>query len=306
MERWELVRAFITGPLIEVAVPKPGNVNRFTDFRDLSLYSFLSAYPALVGIYHEAVRRAELIRSGLLEPGEAGIGELIRRSVEATKRVQSGNPNFGVIVLSIPLMMGLSMTRRLKEGGEKAGILIAESSVRDTMELYRAVRTAEPKGLPRGVKYDVYSEKAFEELFRDMVNLWKLAEMSCEREMIFCEWLSAYGMTYWTFGKILGLADEVPLEDAVVGAFLELLVDKGDTLIRRKAGVEEELLVREKAREALQGVISLEEFDSFLREKDDLRNPGSVADVTAVALSLVFLAGARIEMRNGKAWLTVP
>ena len=303
MERWELVRAFITGPLIEVAVPKPGNVNRFTDFEDLSIYNFLSAYPALAGIYHEAVRRAELIRSRTLSPGEAGIGELIRRSVEATKRVQGGNPNFGVIVLSIPLMMGLSMTKKLREGGEKARTLIAESSVRDTMELYRAIRIANPKGLPRGVKYDVYSEKAFEELFRDGVNLWRLAEMSCEREMVFCEWLSAYETTYRVFDRILELAGELPLEDAVVRAFLELLAEKGDSLIRRKAGEGEYSLVREKAGEVLRGRLSLEDFDSFLREKGDLRNPGSVADVTAVALSLVFLAGAKVETRNGRAWL---
>ncbi|WP_297507777.1 triphosphoribosyl-dephospho-CoA synthase [Thermococcus sp.] len=304
MERWEIVRAFITGPLVEVALPKPGNVNRFADFEDLSIYNFLVSYPALVGIYHETVRRGELIRSGVLSPAEAGIGELIRRGAEATRRVQSGNPNFGVLVLSIPLIAGLALTRKLREGGEKARLLIEESSVRDTMELYRAIRILEPKGIPRGVKYDVYSESAFEELFRDRVNLMKLAGLSCAREMVFCEWLNSYEVTYWAFSRILQLANEMPLEEASIKLFLELLAERGDTLIRRKAGEAEELLVREKAREVLEGKLSLEEFDAFLREKGDLRNPGSVADLVAIALSLVFLSGAKVKMRNGRAWLT--
>ncbi|CAI1492401.1 Triphosphoribosyl-dephospho-CoA synthetase [Thermococcus nautili] len=304
MNRWELIRAFLTGPLIEVAVPKPGNVSRRRDFEDLSIYNFLVAYPALAGIYHEAIKRAESIRSGLLRPNEAGIGELIRRGVEASKRVQDANPNFGVIVLSIPLLMGLSMTRKILEGGEKAKLLIEESTVGDTMELYRAIRIANPKGLPSGVKYDVYSEKAFEELFRDRINLSKIAEISRERELIFREWVEGYRLTYGTFER---LAERIPgpLEETIVGVFIELLAENLDTLILRKAGRDEAELVREKAKDVVEGRMSLEEFDAFMREKDDLRNPGSLADVMAVSLSLLFLAGVRVEMRNGRAWLVI-
>jgi len=302
MNRWELLRAFLTGPLVEAAVPKPGNVSRRRDFEDLSIYNFLVAYPALAGVYHEAAERAESIRSGLLRPSDAGIGELIRRGVEASRRVQDANPNFGVIVLSIPLLMGLAMAGKVREGGEKAKLLIEESAVRDTMELYRAIRTANPKGLPSGVRYDVYSENAFEELFRDGVNLHRIAEIGGERELVFREWLTGYRLTYGTFER---LAERIPgpLEETVVGVFIELLAENLDTLIMRKAGREEAELVRERARDVVEGRMSLVEFDAFMREKGDLRNPGSLADVTAVSLSLLFSAGVRIEMRNGKAWL---
>ena len=305
MERWKLIRAFLTGPLVEVAVPKPGNVSRKADFNDLSLYNFIVAYPALAGIYHETVKRAESIRSGLLKPSEAGIGELIRRSVEATKRVQDANPNFGVIVLSIPLIMGLAMTKKITEGGEKASLLIEESTVRDTMELYRAIRKANPKGLPSGVKYDVYSDDSFREIFRDGVNLRRLAEISSERELVFREWLNGYDLTYRILKRLLEKTPG-PLEETVVGAFVELMGEELDTLILRKAGRDEAELVRKTARRVLAGKISLKEFNGFLREKGDLRNPGSLADVMAVSLSLLFLSGVRVEMRNGKAWLTIP
>ena len=305
MNRWELIRAFLTGPLIEVAVPKPGNVSRKRDFEDLSIYNFLVAHPALGGIYHEAVKRAESIRSGLLRPSEAGIGELIRRGVEATKRVQDANPNFGVIVLSVPLIMGLTLTKKIQEGGEKARLLIEESTVRDTMELYRAIRIANPKGLPGGVKYDVYSDKAFEELFRDRINLMELAKMSAERELVFGEWVKGYELTYRTLTR---LTERVPgpLEETVVEVFMELLSENIDTLVFRKAERNEAELVRKKAKEVVEGRMGLEEFDGFMREKGDLRNPGSLADVMAVSLSLIFLSGAKVEMRNGRAWFTAP
>ncbi len=302
MNRWELIRAFLTGPLVEATVPKPGNVSRKRDFEDLSIYNFLVAYPALGSIYHEAVKRAESIHSGLLKPNEAGIGELIRRGVEATKRVQDANPNFGVIVLSIPLIMGLTLTKKIPEGGEKTRLLIEESTVRDTIELYRAIRTANPKGLPSGVKYDVYSDKAFEELFRDRINLMELAKMSAGRELVFGEWANGYELTYRTFWR---MAEELPspLEEVILSVFIELLSENIDTLILRKAGRDEAELVRDKAREVREGRLSLKAFEEFMEEKGDLRNPGSLADVMAVSLSLLFLAGVRVEMRNGKAWL---
>jgi len=302
MDRWSIVKAFLLGPLLEAAVPKPGNVSRFRDFEDLSLYNFLSASVGVADVYYEAVKRGELLRKGTLRLSEAGIGELIRRAVENSKRVQDANPNFGVIALSVPLIMALSISRNMLEAREKVGLLISESTVRDTMELYSAIRTANPKGIPSGVKYDVYSDDSFRELFRDGVNLWRIAEISCERELIFCEWVNKYELSYSTFGRLYELIRELPLEEAIVRAFLELLAQNLDTLIVRKAGREEAELVRKKAEAVLRGELDLGEFESFMGERGDLRNPGSLADVMAVSLSLLALRGLRIEMRNGKAW----
>ena len=302
MKRWEAVRAFILGPLLEATVPKPGNVNRYRDFEDLTIYNFLFADTAVIGIYYEAVKTAELLRKGVLEFSEAGTGELIKRAVQASREAQDANPNFGVIALSVPLLMGLVLGRNMLDAREKARLLIEESTVRDSVELYRAVRIANPKGIPSGVKYDVYSDDSFRELFQDGINLAQLAEMSCGRELIFCEWLNGYELTYRTFARLYELVKELPFEEAVVRAFIELLAGKEDTLIARKAGKDEATLVMEKAGEVLEGRLLLEEFDAFMREKGDLRNPGSLADIMAVSLSLLVLRGLRLEIRNGKAW----
>jgi len=302
MKRFKLLRAFILGPLLEATVPKPGNVNRYRDFNDLTFYNFLFANTAVIGVYYEAVKTAELLRKGVLEFREAGIGELIKRAVQASREAQDANPNFGVITLSIPLIMGMVLGRNILDAREKARLLIEESTVRDSMEFYRSIRIANPKGIPSGVKYDVYSDDSFRELFQDGINLTRLAEMSCERELIFCEWLNGYELSYKTFGRLYELIKELPLEDAVVRAFIELLAEKEDTLIARKAGRKEAELVKEKAVEVLKGRLSLEEFDAFMREKGDLRNPGSLADIMAVSLSLLVLRGLRMRIKNGKAW----
>lgn len=300
MERWKIVRAFTLGPLLEAAIPKPGNVSRFRDFEDLTFYHFLFAETAVTGVYYEAVKTAELLRKGILEPREAGLGELIKRAVKASREAQDANPNFGIIALSIPLIMGMAIGKNMLDARKTARLLIEESTVRDTMEFYRAIRIANPKGIPSGVKYDVYSDDSFRELFQDGINLARLAEMSCEREMIFCEWLNEYELSYSTFGRLYELIGELPLEDAVVRAFVEMLANNLDTLIVRKAGVEEAKLVQENARKVLDGELSLEEFDEFMREKGDLRNPGSLADIMAVSLSLLVLRGLRIELRDGR------
>lgn len=296
MERWRIIKAFTLGPLLEAAVPKPGNVSRYRDFEDLTFYHFLFGNTAFIDILHETTKIGRLIKNGTYRLNEAGIGELIKRAVQNSKAYQDSNPNFGVITLEIPLVMALSMSRHIYEAREIVMRLMDESTVRDTMEFYRAVRTANPKGVKRGVRYDVYSEDVFEELFRDRINLKKLAEMSCERELVFCEWLNGYELSYRTFLRLKEALQDKSLEEGVVEVFLELLSTIPDTLIIRKAGADEAELVRKKAEAVLRGRMSIEEFDSFLREKGDLRNPGSIADIMAVSLSLLILDGYRLKI----------
>ncbi|AEH23912.1 triphosphoribosyl-dephospho-CoA synthase [Pyrococcus yayanosii] len=300
MDPWEVVKAFVIGPLLEATVPKPGNVSRRRDFNDLTLYHFIFASPAWADVLREAVLRGKEIAEGRRPLEEANIGRFIRTAVEKSKAYQDANPNFGVITLSVPLVVALP-SGGVEGAGKIARTLIEASTPEDSIELYRAIRIANPKGIPKGVKYDVYSDESFEELRRDGVNLLRLAEMSCERELIFCEWLNCYSLVYKTFGRLEELVGEKPLEEAVLWAFLELLAEREDTLILRKAGPEEARLVRERACAVLLGEMTLEDFERFMEERGDLRNPGSLADIMAVTLSLLLLKGYRLRGR----WLVI-
>jgi len=296
MERWKIIKAFTLGPLLEAVTPKPGNVNRFRDFEDLTLYHFLFGNVAVVDILYEATEVGRLIRRGDSQLSEANIGEMIKRAVQNAKAVQDANPNFGIIALEIPLVIALVISRHIYDAREIAKRLIEHSTVRDTMEFYKAIRIANPKGVKSGVKYDVYDENVFDELFKDRINLKRLAEISCERELIFCEWINGYELSYKTFLRLKELTEEFSLEEAVVRVFIELLASTPETLIIRKAGKAEAELVMRKAREVLDGNLSIDEFDSFLREKGDLRNPGSLADIMAIALSLLILDGYKLNL----------
>ena len=296
MERWKIIKAFTLGPLLEAVTPKPGNVNRFRDFEDLTLYHFLFGNVAVVDILYEATEVGKLIRRGDYQLSEANIGEMIKRAVQNAKAVQDANPNFGIIALEIPLVIALVISRHIYDAREIAKRLIEHSTVRDTMEFYKAIRIANPKGVKSGVKYDVYDENVFDELFKDRINLKRLAEISCERELIFCEWINGYELSYKTFLRLKELTEEFSLEEAVVRVFIKLLASTPDTLIIRKAGKAEAELVMRKAREVLEENLSIDEFDSFLREKGDLRNPGSLADIMAIALSLLILDGYKLNL----------
>ncbi|MDK2853726.1 MAG: triphosphoribosyl-dephospho-CoA synthase [Thermococcaceae archaeon] len=295
MDKWGVVKAFTLGSLLEVAIPKPGNVNRYRDFEDLTLYHFLFAHTAVMDVLFEAAEKGEFIRKGKISPADAGIGALIRKAVENSRKAQNSNPNFGIITLEIPLITAITWAGSI-DAREEVKKLIACSSPQDSIEFYKAIRTANPKGIKTGVKYDVYDDASFEELLRDEINLKKLAEISSERELIFREWLTGYRLSYSTFYRFKKLTSTLSLEEATVRVFLELLSNNIDTLIIRKAGQEEAELVQKKAREVLAGKLTLEEFDEFLREKKDLRNPGSLADIMAISLSLLILSGYSLNL----------
>lgn len=291
MDPWDVTRAFTLGPLLEVTIPKPGNVNRYEDFDDLSIYNFLFGDVFMSKVLYETAERGRLISEGELCYEEAGIGNLIRRAFEESISAQNSNANFGIIALAIPLAMACSISDDVMEAPSVSKTLIERTTPEDSVEFYKAVRLANPSGLRKEAKYDVYGENVFEELRRDKINLKKIAEIECGEELIFCEWLRGYELSYKTFLRVRDLAKVNNLEESAIIAFLELLSENVDTLIARKAGIEEALRVKDMAKRVLDGSISLEEYDTFLREKSHRRNPGSLADVMAVALSILILDG---------------
>ncbi|AEC51214.1 hypothetical protein PNA2_0296 [Pyrococcus sp. NA2] len=295
VDREEIIRAFILGPLIEVTVPKPGNVSRVRDFEDLTIYHFLFANTSLISPYLRAIEKGYLLGEGIISEEEVGIGELIKEAVSSSRRYQDANPNFGIITLSIPLLVALGEGYNVEDCGKRATELIAKTTPLDSVEFYKAIRIANPKGVKRGVKYDVYDDSSFQELIRDEVNLAKLAELSCDRELVFCEWINNYSKVYEGLELLRRNISENPLEEAVLLTFLHMLAKYRDTLIERKAGIHEAELVREKAKHVLDGKISLSEFQRFMSEKGDLRNPGSIADILATSLSLLLLEGYKLR-----------
>ncbi|MDK2372664.1 MAG: triphosphoribosyl-dephospho-CoA synthase [Candidatus Korarchaeota archaeon] len=292
VDHWDIVRAFTLGPVLEATIPKPGNVNRYRDFEDLTIYHFLFGSISIVKVLYEAVERGFKVREGALLPREIGLGGLIEEAVSRSMDAQGTNANLGIIKLIIPLAAACPLSEDFSALGSTARELIEESVPEDTVALYRAIRRANPGGLKREVEYDVYGDNVFEELVRDQVNLLKISELGCRVELVYCEWLNGYERTLWLTNLLEDLLTlNNDLEGAVIKGFLMLMSQELDTLIVRRAGVERAEQVRNLARKVLSGEILLEELDSFLRSGRKPLNPGSLADVTAAAISLLILKG---------------
>jgi triphosphoribosyl-dephospho-CoA synthase len=85
---------------------------------------------------------------------------------------------------------------------------------------------------------------------------------------------------------------------AIVQTFLKILSEVPDTLIARKEGMETARRISQRAKAVLEkggvstseGRRALTEMDQSLRDPAHRLNPGTTADLTAVALFLALLA----------------
>ena len=82
------------------------------------------------------------------------------------------------------------------------------------------------------------------------------------------------------------------LEEAIVGAHLELLARYPDSLVVRKCGSAEAAEASRRARSVLDagwpaaptGKTAFAEFDDWLRQEGDRRNPGTTADLVTACI----------------------
>lgn len=252
--------------MLEVcAYPKPGNVDRCHDFDDTRLEHFLAstilARPAL-----EEAERAE-----------GRIGEIIRHAVQQTNCHGGGNTHFGAFILLIPLVYG----------GDIPGAMnaIAATDVSDAVAFYRAfaltaVRTYKTDAI------DINDPKALDLLREKDMTLLDVMTHSAHNDMVAREWVTGFPLTRRAADLLLSFG---PGRDAIVKMFVTLLATEPDTFIIKKHGrpVAERTLNR--ARQVLDGSLSLRQFDD-----DCIRqgvNPGSTADITIAAIYLALGEG---------------
>jgi triphosphoribosyl-dephospho-CoA synthase len=257
--------------LLEVAAPKPGNVNRRHDFADATLPDFLASATAL----GEALRGRGPLR----------LGKGVLRAVRGTRRLTGTNTNLGMALLLVPLALGAVRSPRgaLREGVRSA---LDGADAEDARLVYEAIRLAAPGGLGRAERHDLSGEAP--------PSLREAMAEAASRDSVAREYVSGFERT---FGLVLpalrrGLTGGLDLSGAILRAFLEVLAAVPDTLIARKAGPEaaEEVSGAARAlrdRSAPEGPIDpegLATLDARLRSRGNLLNPGTTADLTAAGL----------------------
>jgi triphosphoribosyl-dephospho-CoA synthase len=306
---WKLSSIGQLSILLEASSPKPGNVNRLYRFSDTGYRHFLAS-AALVnrGLYLAASKGIQLVEEKIT-PKKIGLGNII---LECTKDVFTGinrrNTIFGTILLYVPLITSIAATIKksakftVKEVQEWLKIILDQTTVQDTLDLYKAFHVVIPSNqLNKEVKswtkvherYDVSNPYVLENIRSDEIRLMQLFQLSADVDAISKEWANYFDLVLNEVVPYLDKHTESleDLEEGAVRTFIWLLSKYPDGLIAKKTGSEQAERVRalaacvvEEGFEETEARILLEQLDTQLRKEGNLLNPGTTADLVSAAI----------------------
>ena len=306
----EIAAGLQLGLLLEVsAYPKPGNVHRTRDFEHTRFEHFLSSAAALGQHFRLAALRGRTIGERLAQSRELGIGERIRRSVVACSEWQhGGNTSLGVVFLLAPIayaagMIPPSSPLRARKIRKNLRQIAGRTTPQDAVNAYKAISYASPGGLGKVAELDVNDAKSITEIRKRKLTLLDIFRISAKYDTISWEWVNDFSVTFDiglpTLIQELRATQDINI--AVVDTYLTILSRIPDTLIARKRGMMTAKEISRRATSVLRmggmktprGRRAVEQMDETLQRSDHACNPGTTADLTASALSVLILEGYR-------------
>jgi triphosphoribosyl-dephospho-CoA synthase len=277
--------------LLEVTVPKPGNVHRGADFGDLTFTDFALSAVAIGPAMDQASRQP--------------VGVTVERAVRATRQLVATNTNLGIVLLLAPLA-AVPRDERLDVGIRRVlGGLAAD----DSRHVYRAIRLAVPGGLGTVDTMDLGGPPP-DDLRQAMRKAARWDDVAAQYVTDF----------------VLVLREVVPqLADAcgrwglvagVIYVHVSLLAGRGDSLIARKCGPAVAAQAAAWARRVLDAggpedtayLDALGDLDFWLRSDGNRRNPGTTADLVTAGLFCGLREGwlpvrpGQLESQSGLSW----
>jgi len=306
----EIAGALQLALLLEVsAYPKPGNVHRTKDFGHTRFEHFLSSAAALGRDFRLAALRGRKIADKPTQSREIEIGDRIRHAVETTSKWQhGGNTSLGAVFLLTPIAYAAGMIPprsplRAREIRKNLRKLVRRTTSEDAVNAYRAISYASPGGLGRAPELDVKDAKSITEIRKRKLALLDIFRISAKYDTISWEWVNDFSVTFDiglpTLIQELRATQDINI--AVVDTYLTILSRIPDTLIARKRGMMTAKKISRRATSVLRrggmktarGRRAVEQMDETLQRSDHACNPGTTADLTASALSVLILEGYR-------------
>jgi triphosphoribosyl-dephospho-CoA synthase len=286
---WSIAGRAHLACVLEAGAPKPGNVSPGRPFADMRYEDFLVS--------------AEAIARPLEGAGRRPLGETILRAVEATASRTRANTNLGIVLLLTPLARAAvwlldspvppDRDQRLRDLRAAVTGVLEETTVDDAGNAYRAIRLANPGGLGDAEEQDVAREPT--------VTLLEAMRLAADRDGIAREYASSYETTFERGVPALlnARADGLPMNDAIVEAYLMLLATNTDTHIARRGGDTLARHVSGLAATALaaggvrsdEGRMRIAAMDASLRDPRNLANPGTTADLMAATIFAALIVG---------------
>lgn len=297
--------------LLEVSAPKPGNVNRASDFQSTRYEHFLASAVAVGPSLEEAAQRGIKVFNRDIKPSQLLLGEIIKAAVTNVNAWQrGGNTLLGSVLLLSPIAAaaGMSLAEQADRSSSRlrnnVRVAVESTTPSDAVAVYEAVKMANPSGLiGKAPRLDVNDPLSVGRILEEGVTLRDVFEISAPYDSIAREWVENYPITFETGVPYFAeqLRESGNLNTAIVHTFLRILSTVPDTLILRKAGREKAQEVSERAGEILDlggrttpsGREQLSLFDQQLRSTANEQNPGTTADIVAAVLAVSILNGYR-------------
>jgi triphosphoribosyl-dephospho-CoA synthase len=268
--------------LWEATARKAGNVHPRSRFHDLTYSDFAAS----------AVAIAPVFAAG----HGGGVGPLVLRAIQATRRVVTSNTNLGIVLLLAPLA-ATDPTAPLRESLPD---VLNCLTIDDARLVYHAIRLASPGGMGAVPEQDVHGEPTLS--LRDVMALAQ------ERDLIARQYINGFAevLNEGVPALLNGIETSGNLEQAIVGTHLHLLARHPDSLIARKCGPVQAAEASQRAQAVLKagwpdrpaGWRKFAQFDIWLREHNNRRNPGTTADLVTAC---IFAA-----LRDNKIRVNVP
>lgn len=271
LDQASLSNSIVWACTTEVAAPKPGNVNNFSDGHGMSVQQFIDSAHAIAPI---------------LSDPQLSIGQMILSAVKATRDVAGCNTNLGIILLFAPLCKAIQQTQQIDQLPKQLAITLDKLDIDDAKKAYQAIRLAQAGGLGQSDQQDIYNEPT--------VSLKQAMFMAKNRDNIALQYSNNYQQIFQislvNLTKMINSGESV--EWAIAFAYLKLLANMPDSLICRKQGLECANKVKEKAETIVTKVnknnlLSQFETDITLWDKELKQkaiNPGTTADMAAATL----------------------
>ncbi|HDY85514.1 hypothetical protein LCGC14_1338120 [marine sediment metagenome] len=265
----------------EVAAPKPGNVNCYSDGHNMEVQDFIKSARAIAPV---------------MAKKELAVGELILQGIQATRTVVDCNTNLGIVLLFAPLCRAIHRCADFQQLPDELEKVLLSLTVDDAKACYEAIRLADAGGLGSSEQQDIHATPTM-----NLLQAMKIAE---QRDAIAKQYVTNYNDILNIGLPILtsSIKSGESVEWATAFAYLKLLVAVPDTLIRRKQSLEHALEISEVAEKILTKVNENNMLSSFEAEiiiwdnelKKKAINPGTTADLTAATL-LVYAFGQSLS-----------
>ena len=254
--------------LLEATAPKVGNVHRGADFEDLSFTDFALSAVAI----GPAMDRAAV----------AGVGLTALDSIRATRQLIASNTNLGIVLLLAPLA-AVPRAAPLDSGVRE---VLRGLTTEDSRLVYEAIRLAQPGGLGTVQTMDVAGAPP--------PDLLAAMHAAADRDLIARQYAEDFSLLWREVVPALvgGPKRGWSLTETIIHTHITLIARYGDTLIARKCGAQTAAEISALAGAGLKRggpgdesyYVFLEDFDFFLRNDGNRRNPGATADLVAAGL----------------------